>query len=199
MGVPNQDPLKRQIYERMVVKKTDELLKIWRKGDVQEWTPSAFAVIKQILQERQVEIPHRKGERPQAAAVPDHPPAHAVKAKIGFSVFWGPLIAQLVGLALVALIFRGGEFACVLPIGITLVVVASLILWIHFTLIRNFVTKNDGLLVSIKWLAFTRAWFQGKYPSIAIYAVEFFDHQGVYHKGVGKTGFLSQVSFLGKV
>jgi hypothetical protein len=199
MGVPNQDPLLSQIYERMVVKPTSELLKIWRKGGAQEWTPSAFAVIKQILQERQVEIPPRKGESPQLPPAPDRQPELAAKTKVGLSVFWGPLIIQLAGLGLIALFFRGSQFSCVLPIAITLVLVTSLILWIHFTLIRSFITENDGQLLSIKWLVFTRAWFQGKYPGTAIYAVEFIDHKGVFHKGICKTGFLSQVSFLGKI
>jgi hypothetical protein len=199
MSKPDQDPLKRQIYERMVVKSTGELLKIWRKGDTREWTPVAFAVIKQILQERQVEIPPCKGEGPQVAAAPTPLPVSAARTKIGFSVFWGPLLVQLVFLSLVALIFSGSQFACVLPIGATLVVVASLILWIHFTLIRDYITKNNGQLLSIKWLVFTPAWFKGKYRSTATYAVEFIDHQGSYHKELCQTGLVNQVSFKGKL
>lgn len=52
-----KDTLRKQIYERMNFKETNELLEIWRKGDHEEWTEIALDVIKEILIDRLGEIP----------------------------------------------------------------------------------------------------------------------------------------------
>jgi hypothetical protein len=46
-----------QIYERMSLRGTDELLDIWAANDRVEWSDLTFEVIKIILQERSVEPP----------------------------------------------------------------------------------------------------------------------------------------------
>ena len=52
-----KDMLRKQIYGNMNLKETAELLTIWRKGDREEWTETAFDVIKEILLNRLGEIP----------------------------------------------------------------------------------------------------------------------------------------------
>ena len=49
--------LEKSIYENFSVKETDELIQIWRENQRYEWSDVAFDVIRQILQERGVEIP----------------------------------------------------------------------------------------------------------------------------------------------
>ncbi len=38
---------------------TEELLEIWRTHDRYEWSEMTFDVIREILQERHVELPHK--------------------------------------------------------------------------------------------------------------------------------------------
>lgn len=45
------------IFASMRQKETDELLRIWARNDRAEWTAEAFEVIRQVLEERQVEVP----------------------------------------------------------------------------------------------------------------------------------------------
>ena len=52
-----KDLLRKQIYERMSFRETDELLEIWRKGDRAEWTETALNVVQEILLDRLGEIP----------------------------------------------------------------------------------------------------------------------------------------------
>jgi tetratricopeptide (TPR) repeat protein len=51
--------LQQQIYESMDLKTTQELLEIWVANDRNAWTETAFATIKDILQNRNVEIPEQ--------------------------------------------------------------------------------------------------------------------------------------------
>jgi|SRR5688572_18025250 len=51
--------LRKQIYENMNVKETDELLDIWQTNNRVEWSDEAFEAIKDILKERGVEIPEQ--------------------------------------------------------------------------------------------------------------------------------------------
>lgn len=53
--------LRRQIYNNMNLRETDELLGIWQSNDRVEWTETTFLVIKEILESRDVEIP-KQGE-----------------------------------------------------------------------------------------------------------------------------------------
>lgn len=49
--------LREQIYNRMNLKETDELLEIWQSNHRFEWSDEAFGVVNEILKERGVEIP----------------------------------------------------------------------------------------------------------------------------------------------
>jgi tetratricopeptide (TPR) repeat protein len=49
--------LRKQIYGSLNPKETDELIKIWQTNNHVEWTEIAFDVIREILQERHVELP----------------------------------------------------------------------------------------------------------------------------------------------
>ncbi len=49
--------LRKQIYNSLNLKETDELLEIWQKNDHVQWSEDAFSVIQEILQERLGEVP----------------------------------------------------------------------------------------------------------------------------------------------
>lgn len=49
--------LQNKIYIGLNRKNTNELLEIWNTHDEKLWSADAFSVIKQILLERQVELP----------------------------------------------------------------------------------------------------------------------------------------------
>ena len=49
--------LRKQIFNNLNLKETDELLEIWQKNDRVEWTEDTFNVIQEILQERLDELP----------------------------------------------------------------------------------------------------------------------------------------------
>lgn len=53
------DDQRKQIYESLRLKETDELIKIWQTNNHLEWTEMAFEVIREILLERQVELPRQ--------------------------------------------------------------------------------------------------------------------------------------------
>jgi hypothetical protein len=54
---PMDDELRAQIYNRMNQKETDELIAIWQTHDSEEWTETAFDVVKDILLNRLGELP----------------------------------------------------------------------------------------------------------------------------------------------
>jgi hypothetical protein len=49
--------LRKQIYNSLNLKETEELIEIWQTNDRVEWTDVAFEVIQEILQGRLVELP----------------------------------------------------------------------------------------------------------------------------------------------
>lgn len=49
--------LRKQIYNNLNLKETDELVEIWQKNDRVEWSEDTFSVIQEILQERLGELP----------------------------------------------------------------------------------------------------------------------------------------------
>ena len=51
--------LHKQIYDRMKLRETEELLEIWESNDRFEWSDEAFDVINKILKERGAEIPEQ--------------------------------------------------------------------------------------------------------------------------------------------
>jgi uncharacterized protein DUF2569 len=55
----NTDSLRQQIYKSMDMKDTQELSKIWKANDRDEWSDQTFDVIKEILQNRNAEIPEQ--------------------------------------------------------------------------------------------------------------------------------------------
>lgn len=50
------DDLRKQIYNSLSQKETDELVEIWQTNDRVQWTEMAFDVIREILQERLGEL-----------------------------------------------------------------------------------------------------------------------------------------------
>ncbi len=71
--------LHKQIYHRMNLKETEELLKIWQSNDRFEWSDEAFDVINEILKERGAEIPE------QGQPVYEHAEEETDKENYGFS------------------------------------------------------------------------------------------------------------------
>ena len=53
----SSDDLRESIYGQFSQKTTDELIEIWQANDRVEWSETTFDVIREILQERQVELP----------------------------------------------------------------------------------------------------------------------------------------------
>jgi hypothetical protein len=65
------DSLRKQIYNNLNLKETDELVEIWQQNDRVEWSEDTFSVIQEILQERLGELPPQdepifKHEAPEA-------------------------------------------------------------------------------------------------------------------------------------
>jgi len=50
---------RRQIYNELNLRETDDLLNIWLANNRAEWSEAAFEIIKEILEERNVEIPQQ--------------------------------------------------------------------------------------------------------------------------------------------
>lgn len=59
------------IFASMRQKETDELLRIWARNDRAEWTAEAFEVIRQVLEERQVDVPPQGEPLEEEEAVPE--------------------------------------------------------------------------------------------------------------------------------
>jgi hypothetical protein len=55
------DAKNKQIYERLNLRKTEELLDIWVNNDRVEWADLTFEIIHEILRERAVELPAQNG------------------------------------------------------------------------------------------------------------------------------------------
>lgn len=55
---------RRQIRSSLSLKETGELVEIWTKHDLNEWTEAAFDAIREILQDRQVELPSQEEKEP---------------------------------------------------------------------------------------------------------------------------------------
>src|SRR5688572_18652885 len=51
------DDFRRQVYNSLILKETDELLEIWEKNDRTDWSEFAFESIREILLERLGEVP----------------------------------------------------------------------------------------------------------------------------------------------
>ena len=51
------DELRKQIYENLDLKETEELVEIWRTNDRVEWTEQAFDVVREILKDRLGKLP----------------------------------------------------------------------------------------------------------------------------------------------
>jgi hypothetical protein len=49
--------LRKQIYNNLNLKETDELVEIWQKNDRVEWSEETFSIIQEILQERLGKLP----------------------------------------------------------------------------------------------------------------------------------------------
>jgi hypothetical protein len=50
------EEFRRQVYDNMNLKETDELVEIWRANDHLEWSDEAFEVIAEILRDRAVDL-----------------------------------------------------------------------------------------------------------------------------------------------
>ncbi|MCD4674233.1 MAG: hypothetical protein K8R77_16335 [Anaerolineaceae bacterium] len=54
--------LRAQIYSRLILKDTEELLEIWQSGDTTEWIDEVFEIAEEILTDRLGELPSRSDE-----------------------------------------------------------------------------------------------------------------------------------------
>ncbi len=52
--------LVQHIRKNMETKTTQDLLRIWIENDTEQWSPEAFEVVKQLLEERGERIPLEK-------------------------------------------------------------------------------------------------------------------------------------------
>ena len=76
------DNLHSQIRASLTRKGTDELVEIWRRHNLDEWTELTFDIIREILQERRVELP---------------PQENLDSSKIGAGIDKSPDIRELEG------------------------------------------------------------------------------------------------------
>ena len=53
------DDLRKQIYNNLKLKETDELIEIWQANDRVEWSETAFEAIEEILRERLEQLPEQ--------------------------------------------------------------------------------------------------------------------------------------------
>lgn len=53
------EEFRRQIYNELNLRETDDLLEIWKQNDHVEWSNETFEAIKEILRNRTVEIPQQ--------------------------------------------------------------------------------------------------------------------------------------------
>lgn len=67
------DDLRRQIYLNFNQRQTEELIDIWRVYDSNQWSETTFDVIRQILEERHVELPPEPDMTPDAITYEKHP------------------------------------------------------------------------------------------------------------------------------
>ncbi len=62
------DVLRNEIYSRMDLKETDELIDIWQRHNPKEWTDLAFKVVEEILRDRLGEVPSQRFEKHKMTA-----------------------------------------------------------------------------------------------------------------------------------
>jgi hypothetical protein len=141
-----------QVYERMNLRGTDELLDIWATNDRVEWSDLTFEVIKEILQERSVEPPVQNDPvyiHPSPKNIPDK-----LKEVLGISEDADRLSA-------------GGETARLFykPQKVT-----ALQKWINFTMILVIVVNVVSAILSFidsKWTAL----YFGNLSALVAYAI----------------------------
>jgi len=51
------DTLRKEVFNRLNLKETDELIEIWKKNDRVEWSETAFELTKEILEQRLGKLP----------------------------------------------------------------------------------------------------------------------------------------------
>jgi hypothetical protein len=132
------DDLRKQIYLNFSQRDTDDLLDIWRTHDRYEWSEQTFDVVREILQERRIELPPqsapvytkhklrpaaiREGqEEPQVEAPEDEPASEAsesrdtnpARPKTVIYAVYAALGALAIGLALSAVNLAAGQFRTV--------------------------------------------------------------------------------------
>ena len=124
--------LRKQIYGSLSQKGTDELIEIWQTNDHIEWTEMAFDVIREILQERLVELPSQdvpinmtnETSKSIVHEVTDMTLAQvyfSFNGRIGLTTYWLKGVLPIVALtSIVALIdvayFDYSSFSGVLPL-----------------------------------------------------------------------------------
>jgi uncharacterized membrane protein YhaH (DUF805 family) len=91
----SSDELRESIYGQFSQKATEELLDIWQANDHTEWSETTFDVIREILQERQVELPVQdevvlEGSVPprEAAAMSFAQILFSFEGRIGRQTYW---------------------------------------------------------------------------------------------------------------
>ncbi len=98
----NDNSLKKQIRERMLLKETEELLEIWNKDDHGEWSEEAFQVVNEILRERLGRAPARKKQTDEV--IPIQSAVLSYQSKLATYLSWAKA-ASWVALGLYILIF----------------------------------------------------------------------------------------------
>jgi hypothetical protein len=71
------DRMTNEVVSHMKGKTTEELLAIWTKHDLEQWSGQAFEAIRQILVERGVELPQQDLDRIEPAPTQSKLPVHA--------------------------------------------------------------------------------------------------------------------------
>jgi hypothetical protein len=108
----NWDSLRDQITKNMELKTTEELLLILEQNDREEWSDTAFEVVKKILIERTGEVPQIPAQNDERLGEPEHwesvdwkkvyrrSQKQLIQAKIGY------VIAYIVSMLLLLLLYR---------------------------------------------------------------------------------------------
>ena len=105
---PQNDLSRQEIFSGMKDKDTEELLKIWKENDREEWSNEAFEVIHDILLERLEKVPEQGGNSALAGDSPGfeynrRKPYHSSTRLLGMAS-WANVISWIV-LCLGAFIF----------------------------------------------------------------------------------------------
>jgi len=134
------DPLYKNIYPSMQEKETDELLRIWKENDREQWSDAAFEVVHNLLVERIGQVPEqapRKEEKKEIAYL------HNPKALLNIST-WANILSWIILVPCILgtmwMLFTGS------PLGLILFVLAT---GLFCFLVLQAIAKGMPLLLDI--------------------------------------------------